>query len=169
MLTMLLLASQDVMATKVFQWTDEEGVVHFSDTPPAGNQSPEVEELNFVDYTDEETVTDEYSIVNQLERMTEWRRQTTEERLAKKKLELEEKRLAQEQERDAYQLNSVSPREYYQPAYYYPYPMYVISYNKRHDHHLPGHHVRAGHGHHGKFTGGSHQFKSQKFKVGARF
>jgi hypothetical protein len=54
-LTPLMLATafsfnQDVMAAKIYQWTDEEGVVQFSDVPPGDNTSTEIHEINFNSY-----------------------------------------------------------------------------------------------------------------------
>jgi hypothetical protein len=150
----LLLATsffgQQAMAAKIYQWTDEEGVVHFSDSPPHTGITREIREMEFVTYAEEGKDTDEYSIINQLERMAEWRRQTEEERLARKQLQLEEKRLAQE--RNSYRLNAgLNTRIYYPITYYSPYPGYFGGYNKGHGNYWRGHH--HGKGSHGEATG----------------
>ena len=133
-----LLVGQQVMAATVYQWTDEEGVVHFSDVAPNDDMALDIDEIEFNSYASNDVDPNEYSISNQLERMTEWRRQTTEERLAKKQLQLEEKRLAQE--RDSYQYyNSPSTSEYYSesPYYYYSLPVYASRPRVEH-YHVPG-------------------------------
>lgn len=168
MLGMVLLVSQDAMAAKIYQWTDEEGVVHFSDVPPSDNASIEIQEINFVNYAANESNPDEYSIVNQLERMSEWRRRTEEERLARKQLQLEEKRLAQEM--NSYRLiDPPSTRVYYPSVYYYPNPGYFSGYGNGYGHPMPGHHFGSGNGNHGNSTGGSPQYKLHQYKVGSRF
>src|SRR3972149_3225630 len=166
-LGMALLASQDAMAAKIYQWTDEEGVVQYSDVPPGDNTSTEIKEINFNSYAANDIDPDEYSIVNQLERMAEWRRQTEEERLARKQLQLEEQRLAQE--RNSYRLiNPYSTRAYYPSTYYYPYPGNFGAYNKWHGNHWGGH-FGSGHGNHGNFTNSPPQYLLDQYKVGSRF
>lgn len=149
-----LLAGQNAMATKVYQWTDNEGVVHFSDVPPKDDPSADIQEMEFVNFEDNGSDPDHYSISNQLQRMAEWRRQISEERLARKQLQLEEQRIAQERNANSY---NDDPRVNYQAAYY-PYPVYYIRYPQWHGHHGSGNHPGTG-GHHGKTGGGS--FKSK--------
>jgi len=149
LLAVLVLSGQDAMAAKVYQWTDGEGVVHFSDTPPEDSTSTEIKEIEFVDYAMRDTDPDEYSIINQLKRLAEWRKQVEEERIARKQLQLEAKRLAQE--KNSYRLyDSISSPSYYMPSYsysypaYYPYPGFFGGNHKWHGHHGPGHHSGAG-------------------------
>lgn len=149
-----LLAGQNVMAAKIYQWTDEEGTVHFSDTPPKGDASREIQEMEYPAYAASETGNDEYSILNQLERMTEWRRQTEDERMARKQLQLEEKRLVQEQHANRY--HNLPASTYTRPIYYYPYSGYFSGFSKWHNphwKHAPG----PGKGGHGGFKGHSNQ------------
>ena len=161
------ISNQDAMAAKVYQWVDEEGVVHFSDVPPGDSIATEIQEINFVNYAANDVDPNEYSIVNQLERMSEWRRQTEEERLARKQLQLEEQRLAQES--NAYRfINSPSTRVYYPSTYYYAYPGNFGGYNKWHSNHWGGN-FGTGHGNHGNSTNTPPQFKLKQYKVGARF
>ena len=119
-LTIGLFAGQNAAATTVYQWTDEDGVVHFSDIAPNDKISEGIEEIEFVDYENPAAEEDRYSISNQLERMTEWRRQVTEERLAQKQLQLEAKRLARERDASRYNNYSLGDQSYYTPSYYYP-------------------------------------------------
>ena len=131
-ISMVFLANQNAMAGKVYQWTDEEGVVHFSDIAPADQVPAEVQVIDLVSYAESDVDTDEYSIVNQLERMAERRRQNTEERLAIKKVQLEEQRLAQEM--DSRQYNVISAPVYNPFAYTYAYSQPYIYYQRRNFH-----------------------------------
>ena len=168
MLAAALFASQNAMAAKIYQWTDEEGIVHFSDTPPNGNNALEIQEMEYATYAMEDSDPDEYSIINQLERMTEWRRQSEEERLARKQLQLEEQRLAQE--RNSYRYNAgVSTQAYYPSTYYYPYTGQFGGYNKWHINRWPGHHFDKGKRSHGDSTAKSSNFKLERYKAGSGF
>lgn len=159
-LTMALLASQNAMALKVYQWTDEEGQVHFSDTPPPGGTAPSaINEIEMVDSAGNNTDADKYSIVNQLEQMTAWRRQEEADQRAWKQLQLEEERLAQEQQ--SYQPSAdISTNTYLFPAYYprasyYSYLVNFPRYTHGHGHRFPDNHLSIGvKGQHGKFTAG---------------
>ena len=147
LLALALLASQQAVAVTVYQWTDEEGVVHYSDTPPSDEEvTSEVNDFVLFDYEGDEVVGDEYSIVNQLERMTEWRRQAEEDRRAWRQLQLEEERLAQEQQyfqpvaevsTDSYLPYNYYPSSYYPRAYNHRFPGNFPRFNNRHDHHFP--------------------------------
>jgi len=86
--------SPAALAVTVYQWTDTEGVVHFSDTPPAAPEATAVSATEILDFAGEATDPEAYSIVNQLEAMIAWRRQAEEDRRAEKQLQLEEQRLA---------------------------------------------------------------------------
>ena len=159
MLTLALLASQNAMAVKVYQWTDEEGVVHFSDTPPQNDAAGDLSEYELVNYEGEKADSDEYSIVNQLERMTAWRRQAEEDQRAWKQLELEEERLAQErqasrQSADVISTDTYYPSLYYPQAYsYYPFTVNYPRYPRGYGHHFPNHHFGMGNkGHHEQIT-----------------
>ena len=153
-LAMGLFVTQNAMAAKVYQWTDEEGVVQFSDVPPKDNTTADVQEIEFVNYAEIDAGSDEYSITNQLERMTEWRRQITEERLARRQLQLEAERLAQEKNANRY--SDINTRSY-TPVYYYPSPSYFPHNMNWHGHHHPGHHPGTGN------TGGTFHYKVDSF------
>ena len=143
-LTSALLLFQEVAATTVYQWTDEEGVVHFSDVAPPEDTSASIEKIEFTEYADNSTDPEKYSITSQLERMTEWRRQLSEERLARKQLQLEAMRIAREQEAERF-VNSYNSQPYYTPAYYspsyfYQHPGYFNGYQPWHRRPHVGHH-----------------------------
>lgn len=116
--------SHGIAAETVYKWTDDEGNIHFSDVPPVDTGQSGTEEINIFIGEDEYGDPDQYSIINQADRMAERRRQESKDRLAKKRLYLEEKRLelAQAQiTRDAY----IDEQEVYRPVYgLYPGPVY---------------------------------------------
>lgn len=134
------LLNQGVAAATVYQWTDAEGVVHFSDVAPDADTPVKIEEIEFAEYADPGTDPDKYSITSQLERMSEWRRQLTEERLAKKQLQLEALRLAQEKEASRF-VNNYDPQPYYMPTYYLPTPGYFNGYQPWYGHYYSGHNI----------------------------
>ncbi len=137
--SMILILATVVPATAatVYQWTDAEGVVHFSDVPPADQTITEAQELEYPVYAETIANPEDYSIINQLETMTEWRRQITEERLAQRELELEAKRIANEKHANRY--NVIEQGLYYRPQQVY-YPSYPVYYPYPH---------HGGYGHHG--------------------
>jgi hypothetical protein len=171
-LATILFASQNALTATVYQWTDDEGIVHFSDTPPKGNESLEIQEMEFVTYVQNDADNDEYSIMNQLERMSEWRRQTADERMARKQLHLEEKRLAQESHANRYNNNLPTRTTYSQPVYY-PYSGYFGGFNsfnrfnQRRGHHW-GQFSGPGKGHHGGFKGRTNKLAPHTSNVGSR-
>ena len=127
------LGYQNTLARTVYQWTDETGNTNFSDVPPA--ESVEVETLEFkIDQPRINNVDpEEYSIINQVERMAQWRRQLADERLAKRELYLEGKRLDQELE-IIRQNEAIAAESYYQPRGYsyapYQYPQYRSNHHR---------------------------------------
>lgn len=161
-LAMILLATQGVMAATVYQWTDEEGVVHFSDIAPNDDTTVKVDKIQFVDFTENNAETDKFSIINQLDRMTERRKQVTEERMSKKRLQLEAERLAKEN--DAYESYDKSgDQEYHPEIYYYPSPGYFTGYGRGYGYgySIPRHRFNPGKGH----SGGSKQKTIFKSKI----
>lgn len=160
-----LFTSQNGLSATIYQWTDEEGIVHFSDAPPKGNESLEIQEMEYITFANENADPDEYSIINQLERMTEWRRQTEDERMARKQMQLEETRLAQE--RNSYRLNAgLNTQVYYPATYYYPYQGHFGGYNKGHGNFWPGH-FGPGKGKHGGLSkGAAPNYKLDNYKFG---
>ncbi len=97
-LSLACLGSQNALAGIVYQWTDEAGNVNFSDVPPDESVVTETRNISINEHSPDNVDFEKYSIINQAELMAEWRRQLTEERLEKKRLQLEEKRLAYEME-----------------------------------------------------------------------
>ncbi len=112
------LGSQNILARTVYQWTDEAGNVNFSDVPPDELVVTETREFSINQLDPDNVDFEKYSIINQVEIMATWRRQITEERLEKKKLILEEKRLAHEIELGR-QNEAIAAEEYYPRTYYY--------------------------------------------------
>ena len=162
MLALALLASPEAMAVKVYQWTDEEGVAQFSDTPPQNNAAGDLSESELVNYDAENADSDKYSIVNQLEQMTAWRRQAEEDRRAWKQLQLEEERLAQEERQSSYRPPADTSTNTYYPLMYYPYLANFPHFTKRHGHRFPDKQPHIGiKGHHGNFTAGFYQFNDR--------
>ncbi len=83
-------------ATTVYEWVDEQGRRHFSDKPPENVSTP-VTTREFEKLSPEGAAADDYySIVNQEKRMAEQQQALNDRRLEKRKLQLEQHRLAQE-------------------------------------------------------------------------
>ena len=136
------LGYQNTLAGTIYQWTDETGNINFSDVPPSDSSATETHEfiikiaaVNNVDF-------EQYSIINQAELMAEWRRQLAEERLAKKKLYLEEKRLLHELELS--KRDEIYADEYVPRAYYYNTP-YQLPYRRHHGANILPHPAHHGH------------------------
>ena len=120
----VLIFSHDIGAETVYKWTDELGNVHFSDVPPVGSRQSDTEEINIFISEYEYDDPDQYSIISQADRMAERRRQESKERLAKKRLYLEEKRLDLAQAQ-LYREVIIEDQEVYRPVYsHYPGPVY---------------------------------------------
>ena len=117
-LSLACLGNQNALAGTVYQWTDEAGNANFSDVPPDESVITTTHEISINQHDPDNVDFEKYSIFNQLERMTEWRRQIAEERLEKKKLILEEKRLAYEMELNR-QNEAIAAEEYAPRTYYY--------------------------------------------------
>jgi len=183
-LPLVFLASQNATAGKVYQWTDEEGVVHYSDVLPAGDTTiTDTREINIDIYADDNVDPDRYSVINQADRMAERRRKVTEERLAKKRLQLEEKRLALAQEQ--IQQNEVYSEQgryqsVYYPTYQQPYYFYQprLAHHQRNAHHQRSVHHQRRHAHRssiahgGKFSAGHRglgRFNNHHSTVSIRF
>ena len=120
-LSLACLGNQNSLAGTVYQWTDEAGNVNFSDVPPHESVTTKKHEINIDSHDDKNIDLEQYSIINQVEKMAEWRRQLKEERLAEKMLYLEEKRLAYEIEQQ--EINNrneaITAGEYGSRSYYY--------------------------------------------------
>ena len=126
-LSLVCLGNQNALAVTVYQWTDEAGNVNFSDVLPNESVTTEIREISINQYDVDNVDLERYSIINQLERMTQWRKQLKEERLAERRLILEEKRLAHEMElqlelsrrNEAIAAEEYTPRIYYYAPYQY--------------------------------------------------
>ena len=58
-------------ASEIYQWVDEDGVTHFSDTPPADGAAARALHVSATNPPDYDPTTDPYSIANQAKRMNE--------------------------------------------------------------------------------------------------
>ena len=138
MLSSAMFFNQNVTAAKVYQWTDADGVVHFSDVPPADSAVTATREILFDDFAENGSNQEKYSIIDQANVMAAWRRQLTEDRLAVKRLQLEEQHLAQELElkrlQAEQQLDGYS--ESYPHYFVFPQP-YFNNFQRRHGHEQP--------------------------------
>ncbi|RKZ70651.1 MAG: hypothetical protein DRQ48_05980, partial [Gammaproteobacteria bacterium] len=115
----------NIMARTVYQWTDETGNTNFSDVPPAESVATETHEFNVYQPASNNVDLQDNSIINQVEQMSKWRREIADERLAKRELYLEQKRLDQELEimrqNEALAAESYDePGGYYYAPYQYP-------------------------------------------------
>jgi hypothetical protein len=165
---------QNVEAAKIFKWTDEEGGVHFSDVLPDDTTIIETRVININISNNNNVDPGKYSIINQADRMAERRRQIAEERLAKKKLQLEAKRLALELERN--RQNEIITAQQYEPrSYYYTFPHRHIHHQShglkthaRRNHHQSIHLHSSRNVHRGRVSTNHQRFNSHHFKVGLR-
>jgi len=72
--------SSTAASTDIFKWVDEDGLVHFSDNPPANAEDVKTLHLNNSNPPDYDPADDPYSITNQSKRMNEKWTQLTKER-----------------------------------------------------------------------------------------
>lgn len=94
------ITSRNSTATTVYQWTDADGVVHFSDAAPPRDSTTDAREINFGSFESTSPTQDTLSIIEQANLMAEWNRQAMEQHLAREKMELEQQRLTHEIELD---------------------------------------------------------------------
>ena len=122
--TSIVIAYKNSTADKTYQWTDEEGGLHFSDIPPVGALAIGLREKT-IDHFDNNSIDpQQYSIVNQVDRMAERRKQIEEERHSKKRLKQEEYLMTQEME--IIRLNEqIRTRGYGPRPYFYPYSQHT--------------------------------------------
>jgi len=139
-LSLACFGSQNALAGIVYQWTDEAGNVNFSDVPPTDLAITEIRNISINEHSQDNVDFEKYSIINQAELMAEWRRQITEERLEKKRLLLEEKRLAYEME-----LNSQNEVDIHQVYIPYVYPYLPYRYRRHHGYKTGLHHPHVQH------------------------
>ena len=124
------MASQNGVATTVYQWTDADGVVHFSDAAPTQDSTTETREINFDSFTSTTPDQGSLSIIEQANIMAEWRKQETERRLAMRRMQLEQQRLSQAIDLDR-QESLDRRQEYFQDRpHYYVFPR-AINYHYR--------------------------------------
>lgn len=126
----LFIAGRNGKATTVYQWTDADGVVHFSDSAPPQDGTTETREINFGSFASTTSDQETLSIIEQANIMAEWNKQAMEQHLALKQMELEQQRLSQEIEFS--QQDSLNrSREYDQSRpHYYVFPQ-AVNYRYR--------------------------------------
>lgn len=112
-------------ATTVYQWTDTEGVVHFSDVAPAQNGATETRKINLSDFNKTTPARHTYSIIEQANIMAKWRKQAEAQWLARKRLDLEQQRLTEEIEANRQKNKDSSRDELQSLPYYYMFPRAV--------------------------------------------
>ena len=122
LMTSAIIVSPDGNTATVYQWTDADGVVHFSDTAPPQDGATKTREIKFDNLDDAAPVDQTYSIIEQAKMMAEMRKQETEQLIALKQLELEQQALSQQVQGNQ-QENQTSVQEAYQSApYFYFFP-----------------------------------------------
>ena len=124
------LAYKEASGETAYQWKDEQGNIHFSDAPPSAASNIKLTEIKLEPFDNGNIEPEKYSIIKQMERMTESRKQLEEERLARKKAKLEEEKTVQEMEilrqNEFFRKHGYGPRPYYYP------------YSRRNDYYGPG-------------------------------
>jgi len=145
-LSLACFGSQNTLAVIVYQWIDEAGNVNFSDMSPDESVATETREISINQHDPDNVDFEKYSIINQVEQMAEWRRQLSEERLEKRRLILEEKRLAFEMElqRELSRRNEAIAAEEYTPRIYY-YAPYQYRHHRLHGIEAYPHRIRQRH------------------------
>ena len=134
--TSIVIAYKNSTADKTYQWTDEEGGIHFSDMPPVNALTTGLREIT-IDHFDNNAIDlQQYSIVNQVERMAERRKKNEEDKLLRKRLKQEEYRMAQELE--IIRLNEQIRIQGYGPRPdYYPYSQQYTYHKPQHTYYQP--------------------------------
>ena len=111
------LAAGPAAATEIYKWVDEDGVTHFSDTPPDDGNKARSLHLNASTPADYDPATDPYSIVNQAKRMNEKWSELEEE---KEKRAEKRREAAQRAQYYYYAPRYDGWRHSYWPGYYAP-------------------------------------------------
>lgn len=115
LLTILLAAwSTASNASKIYNWVDEDGVVHYSDTRPEDEASVTTVHLRDLNPEGYDPVTDPYSILNQAKRMNEsWTERVAAHQQARSRSE-------EARKEGLYASLSRAPFTYYPANRYYP-------------------------------------------------
>ena len=123
LIALLCIIVSVVHADTVHKWVDENGVTHYSDQAPK-NTNYTAKQINFSDeYATSEEKDDYYSIVNQWARMHE-------ERLNRKKLQLEKAALKQAQAASVPQVLYIDSQEDRYRNYFYPSVPYRYNHHR---------------------------------------
>jgi len=105
LITVLIISSATIVARNgntatVYQWTDNDGIVHFSDAAPPQDGVTDTREINFGSFENTNPGQETLSIIEQANIMAEWRKQDEVQRLALKQMQLEQQQLVQDIELD---------------------------------------------------------------------
>ena len=104
-----------VQAATIYQWTDDFGTVHFSDTPPAAASQTVSREIEFDEFNHRD-ISEELISLNELsDTLADQRQQLASERMERKRLYLEEKRL--DREIESARLDKLMEDHYYYRPY----------------------------------------------------
>ena len=114
----LLLASATVGASEIYRWTDEDGVVHFSDTAPGDTVESVTLYVRDTNPPDYDPDADPYSVRNQAERTSAYWAE-----FEKARDEREAARREQQERAQRYEPRYDHYRYYYGPAYL-PHPVH---------------------------------------------
>lgn len=137
----VLIPFSSAVSEPVFTWVDQEGVTHFSESPPE-DDSVQPTQLEILPPTDAGSgvVDDYYSVANQAERMEARRLERLEAAAARFRAEADAIRAATE----ARAAEQAADNEYPDNTYYYPLPAYPYHPGHRRPlhrrkPHFPGH------------------------------
>lgn len=103
------------MASDIYRWIDDDGIVHYSDTAPADDTAAERLRVDVANSPDYDPADDPYSIRKQAERIGE-----TWSRLEERREERREKRREAAERQPVYVYRPNDPYRYYAPGYYVP-------------------------------------------------
>ena len=117
LLLVVSLAADPAAATEIYQWIDDDGVIHFSDMPPEDSRAVHSLNINASNPADYDPADDPYSIVNQAKRMNEKWSELEEE---KEKRAEERREAVHRAQRYYYAPGHDGWRYSYWPGYYAP-------------------------------------------------
>lgn len=151
---LVLIPFSSAVSEPVFTWVDQEGVTHFSESPPE-DDSVQPTQLEILPPTaaDSGIVDDYYSVANQAERMEARRLERLEAAAARFRAEADAIRAAAE----ARAAEQAADNEYTDSTHYYPLPAYPYHPGHRRPlhrrkPHISGHSPEPGHWPHTRRT-----------------
>lgn len=129
-ITAAIIAIRNGNTATVYQWTDNDGIVHFSDAAPTQDGITETREINFDSFENTSPGQQTLSIIEQANIMAEWRKQDEAQRLVLKQMQLEQQRLMQDIELDRQESLNRNPGYYPDQPHYFVFPQ-VVDYRYR--------------------------------------